>query len=124
MINITPVQALNHKLPWEPEVFADCKSFLVNILCWKIFRYATVICITELYFVIFVVEQVIDVDIVNISLEVLYIYVGLFVITRVSSNGSIVILSIFIIDIIFILFVGLIFIGFFEPSMWENLGYR
>jgi hypothetical protein len=69
MIDVTPIQALNHKLSWEAEVFTNPQGFFIDIFGGKVFCYATIVRIGELGSVDLVIEKIVYVDIVNITLN-------------------------------------------------------
>ena len=56
MIYVSPVEALDQELPWEPEVFANLQSLFIYVFGGKIFSDAAVISVTELNFIVFMVE--------------------------------------------------------------------
>ena len=67
MVDIAPIQTLDHEVSWEAEVLAHLNRLLIQNLGSEILRYAAVVYITELVLIILMVEQIINVDIVNIA---------------------------------------------------------
>ena len=71
MIYVSPIEALDQELPWEAKVLAHLQSLLINVLSGKVFSDAAIIGVAQLYFIIFVVKQVVNVHIVHVTLYVL-----------------------------------------------------
>lgn len=75
MVDVSAVEALDHKLAREPEVFAHLKCLLVNVLTREVLGNAAVVCVAKLDFVVLVVKQVVNVHVVHVTLDVLQINV-------------------------------------------------
>lgn len=73
MIYVSPVEALDQELPWESEVFANLQSLFIYVFGGKVFSDAAVISVTELNFIVFMVKQVVHINIVDVSLYVLQV---------------------------------------------------
>jgi hypothetical protein len=71
MIYVSSVKALNQELPWEPEIFTYLQSFLIDIFRREVLCDAAVIGVAQLYLVVFMVKQVVNIHIVYITLYVL-----------------------------------------------------
>lgn len=69
MINISPVETLDHELPRETEVFTDAQGLLIYVFGGEVLCYTTIIGVRELCRVDLVVEQVVNIDIVDVSLN-------------------------------------------------------
>ena len=67
MVDISPVQALDHKMPGEAEILAHLDRLLVQNLTRKVLCNATVVNIAQLILVVLMVEQVVHVDIVHVA---------------------------------------------------------
>ena len=90
MINVPSVQALNHELPGEPEILTHSQSFLVNVLSREIFCDAAIVCVGKLRCVDFIVEEVVNVDIVNVPLYRLQVNVLGFLLPSSTSRLSMI----------------------------------
>lgn len=117
MVNISSVQALNQELAWEPEVFTHLQSFLVDVLGREVFSNAAVVSVAQFDFIIFMVEEVVDVNIVHVSLNILEVNIRFLV--SIASFALAFSISLFVV-ILFVL-VRLVFIGFLQPRMREDL---
>ena len=110
MIDITSIQTFYQELPRKTKVFANLKSFFVYVFCREVFSDAAVVRVAQLYFVVFVVKQVVYVHIVYVALNVFQVDVTLFVV-RTSCN------SIFVILVLFVFVLTLVFICLLQPLM-------
>jgi hypothetical protein len=68
MVNVAPIKALDHKRAGVPKVLAHFKSLLVDVLCGEIFSDAAVVCVAQFCPVKSIIKQVVNIDIVYISL--------------------------------------------------------
>jgi len=73
MVEVPSVEALNHELPWEAEVFTHFQSFLIDVLCREVFSDATIVSIAELSPIVLIIEEVVNIHIVHIALDALQI---------------------------------------------------
>jgi hypothetical protein len=69
MIYITAVQAFYHELAREAEILANSKCFFIYVLCRKILCDAAIVCVRELCSVYLIIEEVVNVNIVHITLD-------------------------------------------------------
>lgn len=69
MVKVTAVKALDHELAREAEVLANLESFFINVLRREVLSDAAVVSVRQLSGVVFIIEQVVHVHIVNISLD-------------------------------------------------------
>lgn len=123
MIYVSPVEALYQELPWEPEVLANLQSLFINVFGRKIFSDTAVISVAQLNFIVFMVEQVVHIHIVDVALNVLQVNIRLFI-PLASSHCAVVLDPIFFTFFIFLfLLIGFIFVGFLQPSMRQDLRY-
>ena len=73
MVDISSVQAFNHEMPWESKVLTNFNRFLIDYLRSEILSYAAVVNIAEFILIVLMVEQIVNIDIVNISLDSLQV---------------------------------------------------
>ena len=69
MVNVTPIQAFDHELSGEAEIFADFYGLFINNLRGEVLCDAAVVNIAQLVSIILVVEQVVYIDVVDITLN-------------------------------------------------------
>jgi len=67
MIDVTFLDGIYNVFSWKSKRFYCFNSFLVNFFCRIVLSNATIVGIVELYLVIIIVKQVIDVNIVNVT---------------------------------------------------------
>jgi hypothetical protein len=79
VVDVASVQTFNQELTWEPKVFTDLKGLFVDVLGGEVFGDAAVVCVAEFDLVVLVVEEVVDVNIVYVTLDVLEVDVRLVV---------------------------------------------
>lgn len=105
MIYVSSIEALDQELPWEAEVLTNLQSLLVDVFCRKVFSDATIVGIAKLYFIVFMIEKVVYVHIVDITLYVFEVNIRLFV-SLATSHSTFVLVSIFLgIFVFFFLFI-------------------
>ncbi len=73
MVDIAPIQTFDHKVPREAKILTNFYRFLIDYLRSEILCYAAVVNIAEFILIVLMVEQIIDIDIVNISLDSLQV---------------------------------------------------
>ena len=123
MVDITPIKTLDHKVPWESEILAYFKSFLVDVLRSEVFSDAAVVCVTQLCLIVLVVKQIVYVHIVDVPLNAAKIDVVRFLLCALLLFGfrfiTRFVVSPFFVSVflVFIFCVRLQFICFFEPWM-------
>ena len=124
MVYVSSIEALYEELPWEPEVFADLKSLLVYVFGREILGDAAVVRVTQLYLVILMVKEVVDVHIIHVSLDILKVYIRLFI-SLSSSDRTVILDAVFLLVVVFFLFlVRLVLVGLLQPGMRKDLGDR
>ena len=69
MVNVAAIETFDHEVAREAEVFAHFDRLLVNDLRGKVLCDATIVYIAELILVILMVEQVVHVDVIDITLN-------------------------------------------------------
>jgi len=114
MVNVAPVETLDHELPREPKIFAHLQCLLVHILRREVLRDAAVVSVRQFCFVVLMVEEVVHVHVVHVALDcfqinfafificILSVFVG---ICAISSLG---LLRISLLTILFIARVGIL----------------
>jgi hypothetical protein len=75
MIDIATVETLNHECSGEPKVLTYFECLFINVLCREVFGDTAVICIGQLCVVVLIIKEVIDINIVNITLDALQVKV-------------------------------------------------
>lgn len=141
MINIAPVEALDHELAWETEVLAHTQRLFIDVLCTEVLGDTAVVRIGKLRRVHLIVEQVVHVHIVHIALYRLEVnvlallLVGVCIVVSSTSRllvnatlsirarGYGVVIGLLIL-LVLVLFLGVVFVGLFEPVMREDLRDR
>lgn len=123
MIYVSSIQALYEELPWETKVLANLESFFIYVFCREIFCDAAVVGVAELYLVVLMIKQIVDIYIIDVTLNVLEINIRLFV-ALAACYSTIIFHTVLFFFIIFFLFLGFVLVGFFKPSMGEDLGDR
>lgn len=73
MVDVSTIQALDHELSREAKVFAYLKCLLVDVLSREIFCDAAIVCVGKLSSVNLIVEEVVNINIVHITLDALQI---------------------------------------------------
>ena len=81
MINVAPIQTFYNKLPRISKVFAYFQSFFINVLTCEVFSDAAVVRVAQLRLVVFMVEQIVDVNIIYVPL-----YVSKVDVTSLAAN--------------------------------------
>ena len=139
MIDISAVQTFDHKLSWEAKVFTYTEGFFVNVFSREIFCNAAVVSVGELRWIDLVIEEVVHVDVVNIPLNALKVNVLWLLLIHSLGMGALdsAVVSYCFIScatsatndgirwsslFLFLLLIWVIFIGFLEPMMCQNLG--
>ncbi len=135
MVDVAPVEALDHELAGEAEVLAAAEGLLVDVLRREVLRDAAVVRVRELRRVHLVVKQVVYIHIVHITLDALEVDVrGLLLrgscpidgllhalVVLNSTHHSAAVVSSFI-HRLFILILRVVLIGLLEPVMSKDLG--
>lgn len=122
MVDVAAVEALDHELTRETEVFADLKGLFVYVLAREVLGDAAVVSVAKLDFVVFVVKQVVNVHIVYVTLDVLQVDVISLVVSvfllalAICAISSLALLSVFFAG-------GLSVVGFLEPWVHQDLRY-
>ena len=75
MVDVAPVEALDHEMPWKSKVFTHFERLLVDVLRGEVLRDAAVVRIAQLCLVVLVVKQIVHIHIVNVALYAAKIYV-------------------------------------------------
>lgn len=75
MIKISSVQAFDHELAWEAKVLTHFEPLFIYILCREVFSDAAVVSVRQLSVIILIIKQIVYVNIVNVTLDTLQIYV-------------------------------------------------
>jgi hypothetical protein len=75
VINVSSVEALDHKGSGKAKVFTNFERFFVNVLCCKVFCHATVVSIAKFVLVYAIIKQVVHVDVVYVALNLIHVYV-------------------------------------------------
>lgn len=70
MINVATIQTFHNELPRISKVLAYFQGFFVNVLICEVFSDAAVVRVTQLRLVVFMVEQIVDVNIIDVPLYV------------------------------------------------------
>jgi hypothetical protein len=68
MVNVAPIEALYHKRTRVPKVLANLQCLLVDVLCCKVFRDTTVVCVAQFRPVKSIIKQVVNIHVVYIPL--------------------------------------------------------
>ena len=113
MVEVTFVQALYNKVSRIPVAFYDFQCFLINVLSGEILSDTAVVRIRKLCAVIFLVKEIINVDIVYISLYIFQI--------DIIFLAALLLFLVQIFLFFLFLFFGVIFVGFFEPLVSQDL---
>jgi len=115
VVNITAVQALYQELTGEPEVLAYCQGLLVDVLRREVLGDAAVVGIAQLNPIVFVIEEVVNIDIVHIALDVAEVDIVVTT-TLVALDSSVAALFPFL-ALLLLLLVRLFLIGLLEPGV-------
>ena len=121
MVDVAPIETLDHEVPWESKVLADLERLLVNILGSEVLSDATVVRVAQLSLVVLVVEQVVDVHVVDVALYAVKINIVclLLILFFLLCFRLLIILIALMFFIIFFFFVRvrLHLVCLFEPGM-------
>ena len=74
MVDVPPVETLDHELAWEAKVLTHLYRFLIDRLRREVLCDATVVNVAELAPIVFLVEQIVNVDVIDIALDVTSIH--------------------------------------------------
>jgi hypothetical protein len=116
VVQVSSVEALDHELAGEPEVFAHFEGLLVYVLRREILCDAAVISVGEFGAVVLIIEEVVNINVVNVALDALQVDVlGLLLLVPASvvlctPDHTIVIVSFFGLFLLFL--IRVIFIRF------------
>ena len=69
MVDITTIQTFDHKVPRETEIFANFYRFFIKNLRSEVFSDTAIVYVTQLVFIVFMIKQVVNIDIVYIALD-------------------------------------------------------
>jgi hypothetical protein len=70
MIYVSSVKAFYEELSWEPKILANLQSFFIYVFRREIFCDAAVVGVAQLYFVVFMIKKIINVNIVYVTLDI------------------------------------------------------
>ena len=71
VVYIASVQALNDKLAWKSEVFADLEGLFVYVFAREVFCDAAVISVAQLSLIVLMVKQIVNVHVIHVALNIL-----------------------------------------------------
>ena len=77
MIYVPAIQALYQELAGEAKVLAYAQSLLVDVLGREVLRDAAVVGVAQFYFVILMIEKIIDVNVIYITLNIFEVDIAL-----------------------------------------------
>ena len=131
MVDVSTVEALDHELAWESKVLTHFDRLFVDNLRREVLRNAAVVNVTQLVLVVFVVEQIVHIDVVYVSLDRLKIHV-VFIVSFFAAFTAFATLfasafSIFFLVIVLVFFVfglALHLVSLFEPGVGQDLRDR
>ena len=136
MVYVSTVQTLHHEQPRETEILTYFQRFFINVFCAEVFSDAAIVSVWQLYRIVFIIEQIVYINIVDIALDALQINVTSLLLTTSRStivplptdcntvnscdtlDYSPLVLSSIVVGIIFVVFFfRVILVGLFEPVM-------
>lgn len=80
MVDIAPIQTLNHKLSWIPKVFAHFEGFFIDVLGREVLSDAAVVSVAQFGLVDAIIKQIVHIHVVNIALYLLVLLIAMLLI--------------------------------------------
>ena len=128
MVDVAAVEALDDELAGEAEVVANGEGLLINVLRREVLRNTAVVRVRELDFVVFMVKEIVHINIVDVALNVFEVDVILTSLASPLPVGAtlaalLAVLVAVSVILLFFLLLGLVLVGLLEPGVRENLGH-
>ena len=128
VVDVSTIEALDHELAGESKILAHFDRLFVDDLRCKVLCDAAVVNVAQLIFVVLVVEQIVNIDVVYVALDRLKIHVVFIAFfatfaTLFASSFSIFLL-VLIVFVFFVLGFALHLVSLFQPGVSQDLRYR